>query len=258
MPSNVSGICSHWSNRRTVMVSLLRDAVRHSLKAAFLKKHRGGVMIGKHCHIPFNTFHADVQALVIGDYVRFGERVGLYGGSFRFGNHFYCGDDVFIAGYPAVFEVGKFSSFGSHTAFLLGKGRHRLQSLANFPFGHVPQFDSPEWSRHVDVATEATTFCKVGHDVWIGARSVIFPNVTIGHGAIITAGSVVASDIPPYAIVGGNPAQIISFRFRQSLIGELLELKWWDWPEEKIHRNMTLFTKNLTTRTSLTGLPVAN
>ena len=77
----------------------------------------------------------------------------------------------------------------------------------------------------------------IGNDVWIGAGAQILSGVTIGDGAVIGAGSIVTKDIPPYAIVGGNPARVIRFRFDQAKIDKLLELAWWDWSIEKIKEN---------------------
>ncbi len=227
---------------------------RRSLSAAWLKQQRGQVTIGEQCRIPLRSITVKVKRLTVGDYVRFGEGLTLQGESFTFGDHFFCGTGVSITGHGATFSVGRFSSFGERVAFLLGQGNHRPQSLANFPFGHVPQFDGPHWARGFDYAGESATYARVGHDVWIGIGSVVLPNVTIGHGAIVAASSVVKHDVPPYAIVGGNPAQVIAFRFKQRLIKELLELQWWDWPIERINRNKALFTTNLMARASLTGL----
>lgn len=238
------------------MVRSVKRGAQRILKGAFLRRYRGKVSIGKDVYIPFQSFHAKVNSLKVGDHVRFGSRMRLEGDSFLFGDYFFCGSDVHVSGHRARFEVGKFSSFGRGVSLLLGKGNHRIQSLSNFPFGHVPHFDAAEWTNGFAYPKEASTFCQVGHDVWIGVGSIVLPNVTIGHGAVVSTGSVVRESIPPYAIVGGNPAQIISFRFKPSLIQELLELRWWDWPVEKIHRNIPLFTKNLMTRNSLDGIPV--
>lgn len=69
----------------------------------------------------------------------------------------------------------------------------------------------------------------VGNDVWIGTNAVILPEVsTIGDGAIIGAGAVVSRDVPPYAVVLGNPARIVKFRFSEAVIADLLEERWWD------------------------------
>lgn len=216
---------------------------------------KGRFTIGRDCAIPFENLHVEARRLRIGDHAIFGQRVVLKGGSFAFGDCFWCGDDVSITG-GAEFEIGKFGAVAARVTFLLGKGNHRLQSLSPYPFRHLPQFRSEAWTSRFDYEAEAKTYCRVGHDVWIGTGSTILPNVTLGSGAVVSAGSVVMKDVPPYAIIGGNPAQIISFRFKQSLIRELLDLKWWDWPPEKIVRNVELFTRNLTTRSSLEGLVV--
>ena len=73
-----------------------------------------------------------------------------------------------------------------------------------------------------------------GNDMWLGRESVILSGVTIGDGAIVAAYSVVARDVEPYAVVGGNPARPIKKRFSQELIDLLLRLRWWDFPPEKL------------------------
>lgn len=239
------------------MIGTLRAAARLSQRAAFLRKTRGEVHLGKGGRIPFRSFHAEVKQLRVGNRVTFGERTVLKGNSFEFGDYFWSGDDVSIAGHNAKFETGKFCAVAGRVTFLLGRGNHRIQSISPYPFRHLAPFDSVSWTRYFDYETESETYCRMGHDIWIGTGSIVLPNVNIETGAIVSAGSVVTKDIPPYAIVGGNPAQIISFRFKQGLIQELLGLQWWDWPEEKILRNVALFTKNLSTRQTLTGITIA-
>lgn len=225
--------------------------------ALFLKKCKGEVHLGRGCRIPFRGFHAEVKQLRIGNHVTFGERTVLKGDSFEFGDYFWSGNDVQITGQNARFETGKFCAVAARVTVLLGQGNHRLQSLTPYPLRHLPSLASGEWTHHFDFETESKTYCRLGHDVWIGTGSILLPNITLGTGSVVSAGSVVTKDVPPYAIVGGNPAQIISFRFKPSLIQELLALQWWDWPEEKILRNTGLFTKNLSTRQTLTGIPIA-
>jgi virginiamycin A acetyltransferase len=75
---------------------------------------------------------------------------------------------------------------------------------------------------------------KIGNDVWIGYAAVIINSVTIGDGAVIGAYAVVREDVPPYAIVIGNPARVIRYRFNETQIRMLLEIKWWDWPDKEI------------------------
>ena len=78
----------------------------------------------------------------------------------------------------------------------------------------------------------------IGNDVWIGYEAVIMAGVTIGDGAVIGARAVVTKDVPPYTIVGGVPAKPIRRRFPEDVISDLLKIRWWDWPEEKIQMNI--------------------
>jgi virginiamycin A acetyltransferase len=69
---------------------------------------------------------------------------------------------------------------------------------------------------------------------------MIFGGTTIGHGSIVGARAVVTKDVPPFAIVAGNPAKIIRYRFEQEVIDKLMEIRWWDWPKEKVEQNIDL------------------
>ena len=73
----------------------------------------------------------------------------------------------------------------------------------------------------------------IGNDVWIGYGAKILSGVSIGDGAVVGAGAVVAKNIPPYAVVVGNPAKIIKFRFKPEDVEILLGIQWWNWPLEK-------------------------
>lgn len=75
---------------------------------------------------------------------------------------------------------------------------------------------------------------RIGHDVWIGGAALILDGVTIGSGAVVGAGAVVTRDVPPYAIMAGNPARLVRHRFAPEIVTALLEIAWWDWPDEKI------------------------
>ena len=68
----------------------------------------------------------------------------------------------------------------------------------------------------------------IGNDVWIGHNAIILPSVSnIGDGAVIGAGSVVTKDVPPFAVVAGNPAKIILYRFSEEKIREIMKSPWW-------------------------------
>lgn len=112
-----------------------------------------------------------------------------------------------------------------------------MQSLSTYPF---PLFFE-EWGldrADVTQAWDNKGDIVVGSDVWIGFEAVILSSVTIGDGAVIGARAVVTKDVPPYTIVGGVPAKPIRKRFSDETIERLEALRWWDWPSERIERNI--------------------
>ena len=132
--------------------------------------------------------------------------------------------------------VGKFCSIACGAKFLMTSANHAMASLSTYVF---PIFYE-EWDHGMRVteAWDRRGGITVGNDVWIGYEAVILSGVTIGDGAIIGARSVVTKDVPPYTIVGGVPAKTIRRRFDQETIDALLELRWWDWPLEKLKRSL--------------------
>lgn len=136
-------------------------------------------------------------------------------------------------------KIGKFCSIACGARFLFNSANHTMNSLSTYPF---PIFFE-EWGLDVKDITSAWDNkgdIVIGNDVWIGYEAVIMAGVTIGDGAIIGARAVVTKDVLPYTIVGGVPAKQIRKRFSDETISELLNLKWWDWPIEKISRNIEL------------------
>ncbi|NTU70244.1 MAG: CatB-related O-acetyltransferase [Coriobacteriia bacterium] len=93
-----------------------------------------------------------------------------------------------------------------------------------------------------DVAVEQLKPSRIviGSDAWIATQAMVLANVTIGHGAVVGARSVVTADVPPYAIVAGAPARVIRYRFEPEDVTRLLELSWWDWPEVAIRECVPL------------------
>lgn len=129
-------------------------------------------------------------------------------------------------------EMGSFCSVGS--GCVVGGGRHPTNWVSSSPVfynkGNVlkKNFSNQRFDEYVKTV--------IGNDVWIGSRVFVKGGVTIGHGAIIGMGSVVTHDIPPYEIWAGNPAHCIRKRFDEDTIKKLLELRWWDWDEEKLKK----------------------
>ena len=135
--------------------------------------------------------------------------------------------------------IGKFCSIACGAKFIFTSANHSLKSLSTYPF---PIFFE-EWDLDVTNITDAWDNkgnIIIGNDVWIGYEAVILSGVTIGDGAIIGTHAVVTKDVPPYTIVGGVPAKPIRKRFNDKTIARLLELKWWDWPEERIKANLEI------------------
>ena len=144
-------------------------------------------------------------------------------------------------------KIGKFCSIACGAKFLFNSANHSSSSLSTYPF---PLFFE-EWGldkREVTAAWDNKGDIVVGNDVWIGYEAVIMAGVTIGDGAIIGARAVVTKDIPPYTVVGGVPARTIKKRFCEETVRQLLELKWWDWPVEKIAENITVIQAGKTDR----------
>ena len=129
-------------------------------------------------------------------------------------------------------KIGKFCSIACGAKFLFNSANHTLSSLSTYPF---PIFYE-EWEHGIwaDKAWDNKGDIVIGNDVWIGYEAVILAGVTIGDGAIIGARAVVTKDVPPYTIVGGVPAKPIRKRFSEETIAELLALKWWGLPPDKI------------------------
>lgn len=142
--------------------------------------------------------------------------------------------------YPINHErlvIGKFCSIACGAKFLFNSANHTLDSLSTYTFPiffeewGLPVEDIPRaWDNKGDIV--------IGNDVWIGYGAVVMAGVTIGDGAIIGARAVVTKDVPPYTIVGGVPAKPIRKRFDDETIERRLDLKWWDWPIEKIRRHL--------------------
>ncbi len=135
-------------------------------------------------------------------------------------------------------RVGNFTSIGAGCVFGHG-GNHAVVRYRNLVSSY--SFREMGWHNRYPKSIGGNKVIRIGNDVWIGQGVTILNGVTIGDGAIIGMNSVVAKDIPAYAVVVGNPATIKRFRFQQEIIDKLLKIKWWNWSDKKIKRSMKYF-----------------
>ncbi|MGL5656827.1 MAG: CatB-related O-acetyltransferase [Fusobacteriaceae bacterium] len=128
--------------------------------------------------------------------------------------------------------IGKFCSIASGVTFLLaGNQGHDTSRISVYPFPEKIFSNSRDGFKR-----KGNTV--VGNDVWIGTEAFIMPGLKIGNGAIIASRAVVTKDVPPYSLVGGNPAKIIKLRYDEKDILILQEIGWWDWPVDKINEGL--------------------
>lgn len=146
--------------------------------------------------------------------------------------------------YPFIGDkliIGKFCSLAKGIRFIMNGANHRLDGLTTYPFNIMGNGWEKVTPRIEDLPLKGDTI--IGNDVWIGENVTILPGVHIGDGAIIGANSVVAKDIEPYAVAVGNPCHVVKKRFTEEKIQILLNLKWWDFDEEKIFNNLEALVK---------------
>jgi virginiamycin A acetyltransferase len=132
--------------------------------------------------------------------------------------------------------IGRFCALATGVTFIMNGANHVTGGFSTYPFEIFGQ----GWEQGFDMAAalaQSKGDTVVGHDVWLGRQALVMPGVKIGSGSIVASSSVVVSDIPPFAVVGGNPARVIRMRFDEKTVAALLEIAWWDWDAEKIGRN---------------------
>ncbi len=176
---------------------------------------------------------ASVRASTFGRYCEVGARTKVAESSF--GDYSYVVNDSDII-YAAI---GRFCSIAAHTR--INPGNHPLDRVMlshvgyrSSAYGMGP--DDPDffaWRRSAPVT--------LGHDVWLGHGAIVLPGRTIGTGAAIGAGTVVTRDVPPFAVVVGNPGRVLRLRFPEPVIEALHRIAWWDWPHERLAAAMPDF-----------------
>lgn len=153
----------------------------------------------------------------------------------HFGIKTYGANTISMRGGMNDVIIGKYCSVAEGVV-MDGGFNHNISYITKYPFKNMD-----------GIGNESVT-CKgninIGSDVWIGEGAMVMSGVTIGHGAVIAARSIVTKNVMPYEVVGGSPAKHIRFLFEQYQIDKLLDIAWWDWDEQKIKDNVDLLTSN--------------
>ena len=145
----------------------------------------------------------------------------------------YVGNDCFMVNV----SIGAFCSIADRVC--IGGAGHPIERVSSSPVFHEGKnILSVNFQNFPYKHTPKT---MIENDVWIGMGAIIKAGVSIHNGAVIGAGSIVTHDVPPYAIVGGNPARIIRYRFDEKTSQALENIKWWEWDSEKIRKESYLF-----------------
>jgi virginiamycin A acetyltransferase len=191
----------------------------YAVKNTFLRKHiqrfvahlEGGELYSKTLRKIYSEYH-DIK---VGAY--------SYGGCFNFGN------------IPPGTRIGRYGSFATFRVF---PRNHPLDCISMHPFFYNASLG------YVDEERIPYTKLSIGHGVWIGYGALVTPKVSrIGNGAVIGAGTVVTKDVPPYAVVVGNPGRIVKYRFPKVVIDEIEQSEWWKRSIEKLCEELEIFTR---------------
>ena len=166
------------------------------------------------CHHPFTT---------VGDYTYYDNPDGV--------TEFERRNVLYHYG-PERLVIGAYCAVATGVTFLMAGANHRLGGVSTYPFPLM----GGDWVQAMPLFRdrERRGDTVVGNDVWLGYGATVLPGVTIGDGAVVAAGAVVAGDVPPYAVVAGNPARVVQERFPAADVERLRQIAWWTWPPEEV------------------------
>ena len=136
--------------------------------------------------------------------------------------------------YVANSKIGRYCTFGARVS--IGAFSHPTDWLSIHEFQYRDTaniYGSSILPRGINIAPVSAT-TNIGNDVWVGDNASVKTGVKVGHGAIVGLGAVVVRDVPPYAIVGGNPARVLRYRFGENVVENLLALAWWELTMEEL------------------------
>jgi len=168
------------------------------------------------------------EYIIVGDYTYYDDPEGPS----RF-------EDNVLYHFPFIgdkLRIGRFCAIAKDVKFIMNGANHKISGFSTYPFQIFGNGWEKVTSQEGDLPYKGDT--EIGHDVWIGYEATIMPGVKVGSGAIIASKSVETADVPAYSVVGGNPAEVIKYRFDERTVEELLRIAWWDWSAEKITEHL--------------------
>lgn len=155
-----------------------------------------------------------------------------------FGKYTYGNPEICWQNNDATLTVKNFTSIAKDVKIYLGNGfGHDTSFVSTYPFSFIYKSTFPNVQ---NCSRNTRGDVIIGNDVWIGENVIIMSGVAIGDGAVIANNSHVVKNVEPYSISGGNPCKHIKYRFSPEQIEKLLEIKWWDWAEDKINYYLPL------------------
>lgn len=162
------------------------------------------------------------------------------------------GDYTYTASNTKIMNsaIGKFCSISWNVS--IGSYEHPINRISTHGFWYQRKYNFIKRINNSHIKSNIETkSSNIGNDVWIGCNVFIKAGVKVGNGAVIGANSAVTRDVPAYAIVAGNPAKIIRYRFSEDGITRLEAIRWWEWPDDKIRREIPLFLKDISDATDI-------
>ena len=201
-----------------IMVSRLKGSKLAIGRECFIRdtKMSGNITVGDHCKL---------NEVILTGNITIGRYTSIWGPN-----------ALLIAKINKI-KIGKFCSIARNVSFQ--EFDHNHKKITTYYMGQ--NFFYEKW----DNETVSKGDIEIGNDVWIGANAIILSGAKVGNGCIIAANSLVNSNIPDYAIVGGTPAKVLKYRFDDATIKSLQEMQWWNWDDETIRKNKHLFAEEI-------------
>ena len=229
----------HNKGRLSNQESVINSYVSGEVNCSYVKQIEDSTMsgtidLGKNIEIKDSIIVGNV---VIGNNSMM-KRVSINGEKIKIGNYTSLwGPNIFISQNKNSISIGNFCSIAKNVS--IQEYNHNSKKISTYFIGQ--NIFNENWENEKISKGEI----KILNDVWIGEKCTILGGVTIGNGAIIGDGSIVTKNIPDYAIAVGSPAKIIGYRFEESIIEKLQQIKWWNWDVDQIKNNKSLFQNEL-------------